>query len=421
MSNQQPAPIVDRLPEPGEVLAGRYRVERVVGVGGMGIVSAALHVELDERVAVKLMKRSSMNPQSIARFLREARAAAKIKSEHVARVTDVGMLESGTPYMVMELLDGEDLSHLVRTRGPLPVPDAVDYVLQACEAVAEAHAMGVVHRDLKPENLFLARKPGGQRVVKVVDFGISKQLSRDGEASVDDGAKTRTSAWLGSPLYMSPEQMRSAKDVDARTDLWSMGLILFELLTGKVAFNAPSLVELWGMVMTAPPPPLEASLPDAPPGLGAAIIRCLQKDRDARYANVAELAMDLEPFAPPSAKGRVEHIVSIVRAAGQMRAPGSGPVASAPVAVAASAPAAASAPVVAAAPLAVTTASVGRAAAERGAKAGGRGVLWLLLVLVLLAVGGAYLGYRARAWPFHAAAPCFQTDADGRQQPVPCR
>jgi serine/threonine protein kinase len=256
MSNQHPAPVTDRLPEPGEMLAGRYRVERVVGVGGMGIVASAMHVELDERVAVKLMKRETMNPQSIARFLREARAAAKIKSEHVARVTDVGMLESGTPYMVMELLDGEDLSRLVRERGPLSVPDAVDYVLQACEAVAEAHAMGIVHRDLKPENLFLARKPGGQRVVKVVDFGISKQLTREGEASVDDGAKTRTSAWLGSPLYMSPEQMRSAKDVDARTDLWSMGLILFELLTGRVAFNAPSLVELWGLVMTAPPPPL---------------------------------------------------------------------------------------------------------------------------------------------------------------------
>jgi serine/threonine-protein kinase len=197
----------------GEVLAGKYRVERVLGVGGMGVVVSALHLQLDERVALKfLLPEALANPEAVARFAREARAAVKIKSVHVARVSDVGTLETGAPYMVMEFLHGQDLSAVLRDRGPLPYPDAVEFVLQACEALSEAHALGIVHRDLKPANLFLITAADGSPCVKVLDFGISKLTSPS--ASDPDYAMTKTQAVMGSPLYMSPEQMTSSRGVD---------------------------------------------------------------------------------------------------------------------------------------------------------------------------------------------------------------
>src|ERR1700722_2893905 len=190
--------------EPGEGLAGKYRIERVLGAGGMGGVVAAHHIQLDQRVALKfLVPEALLNPGSIARCAREARAAVKIKSEHVARVSDVGQLENGAPYMVMEYLEGLDLSTWLRDRGALPVEQAVDFVLQAGEAIADAHALGIVHRDLKPANLFCVRRSDGQLTIKVLDFGISKLTT--GGALVPD--MTRTSAMMGSPYYMSPEQM----------------------------------------------------------------------------------------------------------------------------------------------------------------------------------------------------------------------
>jgi serine/threonine-protein kinase len=386
------------------VLAGKYRVERVVGVGGMGVVVAATHLQLEERVALKLLKREVMRQETVARFLREARAAAKIKSEHVARVTDVGTLESGVPYMVMELLDGEDLGSLVREHGPLPVAQAVDYVLQAGEAVAEAHALGIVHRDLKPANLVLARRAGGQRVVKVVDFGISKQMSREGEAPHADAAMTRTSAWLGSPLYMSPEQMRSAKDVDARTDLWSLGLILFELCTGHLPFDAPSLVELYGAVMHGEPVPLATWCPDAPPALGMALGRCLQKDRTQRYAAVAEMARDLAPIAPPSARERIARIISLGESPSATRhasTPPSEPESALPLLlVRASSKVAVSSPTGA---RSSTPPAEAVAEPHEGRRSGAPWLL-LLLLLALLAAGGggAYSRYSTRGWPFRA-------------------
>src|ERR1700722_2251218 len=195
--------------EPGEGLAGKYRIERVLGAGGMGGVVAAHHIQLDQRVALKfLVPEALLNPESVARFAREARAAVKIKSEHVARVTDVGQLESGAPYMVMEYLDGSDLSTWLQERGRLPVDQAVDFILQACEALADAHALGIVHRDLKPANLFCIRRSDGQPSIKVLDFGISKVTDASGSASA---SVTRTAALMGSPLYMSPEQMLSSK------------------------------------------------------------------------------------------------------------------------------------------------------------------------------------------------------------------
>jgi len=226
---------------PGEILAGKYRVERVLGWGGMGVVVAAHHLELDQRVALKFLSPQALaSAEIVARFAREARAAVRIKSEHVARVTDVGQLDNGSPFMVMEYLDGVDLSGWLAQKGPLPAEQAVDFVLQACEALAEAHALGIVHRDLKPANLFCIRRADGNLSIKVLDFGISKVTAPGASSSSPD--MTGTTVIVGSPFYMSPEQMFSSRGVDARTDIWSLGVVLFELLTGALRFE--SIAEL---------------------------------------------------------------------------------------------------------------------------------------------------------------------------------
>jgi eukaryotic-like serine/threonine-protein kinase len=292
----------------GDLVAGKYRVDRVLGEGGMGIVVAATHQQLDEKVALKFLRPSvASNPEIVQRFVREARAAVKIRSEHVARVLDVGALESGTPYMVMEYLDGQDLAQTLAGRGPLPVSETVTYVLQACEAVAEAHSLGTVHRDLKPANLFLARRPNGRPVVKVLDFGISKVASTG-----ENAALTNASAMMGSPSYMSPEQMVAAGSVDVRADVWALGVVLYELLTGTLPFVAETMPELVGMILQSAYPPVAALRPDVPPGLQATIDRCLQKDRTQRHRNVAELAAGLVPFGPPRSDLSLERISHVL-------------------------------------------------------------------------------------------------------------
>ncbi len=281
------------------MLAGKYRVERVLGAGGMGVVVAARHVELDQLVAIKFVRDEALaSDDAVQRFLREARAAVKLKSEHVARVLDVGKLDSGAPYMVMEFLEGSDLGKILEERGPLPLDAASDWILQACEAVAEAHATGIVHRDLKPENLFLARTVGGGQKIKVLDFGVSKAIGGGSEMS----GLTRTRAMLGSPLYMAPEQMRSSRDVDPRADVWALGVVLFQLLTNRWPFEAETMPELCLKVVTEPPMSLGALRPDIPSGMGAVIERCLEKDPKKRFANAAELASALEPFVPPASR-----------------------------------------------------------------------------------------------------------------------
>ncbi len=298
----------------GEVLAGKYRVERVLGVGGMGVVVAARHIQLDERVALKFLLPEGLdNPEAVARFAREARAAVKIKSEHVARVTDVGALPNGAPYMVMEYLEGGDLAAWLKERGPLPIQQAVEFVLQACVAVADAHALGIVHRDLKPANLFCVRRSDGQLSIKVLDFGISKMPEAGGPVP---GSVTRTSVLMGSPLYMSPEQMRSSKDVDAQADIWALGVILFELVTGRPAFWADSVTELAIKVANEPTPSARSFRPDVPAGLDAILFKCLEKDRRQRYRDVAELAVALMDFGPRRARVSVERISGILQAAG---------------------------------------------------------------------------------------------------------
>jgi serine/threonine-protein kinase len=304
----------------GDVLAGKYRVDRVLGVGGMGVVVAAHHIQLDDRVAIKFMLPEVLhNHEAVERFAREARAAVKIKSEHVARVSDVGTLETGAPYMVMEYLEGSDLSAFLEQQGTLPIEQLVEFVLQACEALAEAHAYGIVHRDLKPANLFVTRRPDGRLAIKVLDFGISKMISFG-----DSGAPmsmTTSAALLGSPLYMSPEQMRSSRDVDARSDIWSLGVILYEMLAGASPFAADNLPDLVVKVMSTTPPPLRDVRPDAPPGIEAVVLTCLQKDRDRRYQNVAGLAIALAPFGSHRSRASVERISGVMQSARFSSAP----------------------------------------------------------------------------------------------------
>jgi hypothetical protein len=299
----------------GELLAGKYRIDKILGVGGMGVVVAAHHLHLDDRVAIKFLLHEMLgNGEAVARFAREARAAVKIKSEHVARVSDVGSLENGAPYMVMEYLEGWDLAGWLKQRGALPVEQAVELVLQACEAIAEAHTLGIIHRDLKPANLFVIRRPDGPLSVKVLDFGISK-MSGIG-SSIPDVSITKTSAMMGSPIYMSPEQMQSAKDVDSRTDIWALGIILYELISGESPFMAESVPELVAKILSMPPPLLRSKRPDAPDGLEAVILKCLDKDRGRRFESVAELAHALMPFAPRRSRLSLDRISGVMRAAG---------------------------------------------------------------------------------------------------------
>jgi serine/threonine protein kinase len=296
--------------EPGCVLAGKYRIERVLGQGGMGVVLSAYHVQLEQRVAVKLMlPHATASDEAVARFLREARAAARISSEHVARVFDVGALETGEPYMAMEYLEGSDIAQLLAQRSRLPVEEAIDYLLQACEALAEAHAVGIVHRDLKPSNLFLVSRMDGRRFVKVLDFGISKMTGGSGPSSA---LSTVTSALMGSPLYMSPEQMSSSKNVTASTDVWALGVVLYELVSGKPPFNGDTLPQVCARVMSEPPPPLSGRAPGLPPALYEVVDRCLEKEPTARYPSVAELARALEPLASANARQSVERISHIL-------------------------------------------------------------------------------------------------------------
>jgi serine/threonine-protein kinase len=297
-----------QAPAPGEILAGKYRVESVLGIGGMGVVLAVEHIELGQGMAVKLMLPGSHHePTAAARFLREARAAAALQSEHVVRIFDVGTLEDGSPFMVMELLRGDDLAQVLAGGGPLPIEDAVDYVLMACHAVAEAHGRGIVHRDLKPSNLFLARKTDGSPHVKVLDFGISKALPSDRSPLVSQNL-TATSAVMGSPLYMSPEQVRNAKYVDVRSDIWSLGVILFELLTGEPTFVADTLPGICAAIIADPVRRLSDFRSDAPAELEAVIARCLEKDASRRYQTVQDLATALRPFASE----RMQHSASSV-------------------------------------------------------------------------------------------------------------
>jgi serine/threonine-protein kinase len=316
----QGAPITPEiLFKPGDVIAGKYEIIRIIGEGGMGIVVEAVHQALDQRVAIKFHRpQASANQESIARFLREARAAAQIRSEHIARVSDVATLDGGDPYFVMEFLDGQDLDSVLEADGPLTIPVALDYTLQVCEALAEAHALGIVHRDLKPANLFLAQRGDGTTVVKLLDFGISKTLPRGDDAELN---MTKTRALMGSPLYMAPEQMRSTKRVDHRADIWSLGVLMHEMLTGDTPFVGETLPEVCASIAADEPIALTTMRADASFELESVILRCLQKDPEHRYADVADLITALAPVLPAEAASSIARIVRVLRGQGTMRPP----------------------------------------------------------------------------------------------------
>jgi serine/threonine-protein kinase len=384
----------------GDLLAGKYRVERVLGVGGMGIVVAARHEQLEQRVAIKFVRDDALgNDEAVARFLREARAAVKLRSEHAAKVLDVGTLESGAPYMVMEYLEGADLGAILVERGPLPVSSVAEYVVQACEAVAEAHAAGIVHRDLKPQNLFLAATVGGGARVKVLDFGVSKTLSTTGSGG---GALTQTRSMLGSPLYMSPEQMRSSRDVDARSDVWALGVVLFELLTRRWPYEAETMPELVLKVVTEPPQSLAELRPDVPAAMVDIVERCLKKEPGERFANAAELALALEPFAPPESR------ITVERARMAMGSTGRGPMVSSPALNVATAETSAPRP-------ALTPAAWGSGKQETlvsEPKRSGGGGMWIGAgIAVAAVVGGAVFLLRGHEAPPSAATPSAVTAA----------
>lgn len=278
----------------GDTVGGRYVVEEVLGKGGMGVVVAARHEPLGHRVAMKLMSRTvAANAEALERFSREARVIASLESDHVVRVTDFGM-HAGAPYMVMELLTGRDLRAELQLREKLPVQEAVDYVIQAADGLFTAHEKGVVHRDVKLANLFLTTRPDGQRSVKVLDFGISKLQSEANE----DVELTRTQSTLGSPMYMSPEQIRDPRKVDARTDVWSLGIVLYKLISGRAPFEGQSANALSAAISADAPPPL----PEIPAGLNAIVLACLEKSPARRIPSVAVLARELSAFA--SERGR---------------------------------------------------------------------------------------------------------------------
>lgn len=297
----------------GELLAGKYRIERVIGEGGMGVVVAARHEFLDQVVAIKLLYNDVADPEAQSRLLLEARACARLQSDHVARVMDVDSGPDGLPFVVMELLEGIDLCRFLDTYGAMPSTLAVDYVLQALEGLAHAHVRGMVHRDLKPSNLFLVQRPDGAQLVKILDFGISKtndvletSLERIRAASSDHGRI------VGSPPYMSPEQVRTPKSVDHRTDIWSLGICLYELLTQAMPFGG-KIQDLFADIVTKDPLPMTALAPDVPPGLDVVVRRCLAKDPNERFTDVAELARALAPFgsgAWPGAPERIEATLS---------------------------------------------------------------------------------------------------------------
>jgi serine/threonine-protein kinase len=305
------APLSTPRLSPGQLLAGKYRIGRILGEGGMGVVYTAEHELLGQKVALKLMRPAlGVGPRARVRFLNEARNASRIQSDHVVRVLDVGLLDSGAPFIVMELLDGADLAAVARERGaPLPIAQTVDWLLEAIDAIAHAHAMGIVHRDLKPSNLFLSKRPDGTRRIKVLDFGISKAIHFPAAS-----ASTATNAVLGTPLYMSPEQLRGAKRVDVHTDIWALGVVAYELLTGDLPFRGENLVALFAAATETTPLPLRQSRPEIAEGLETAVLRCLRQEPAERFASAADFGAALAPHGTVAAAQTFARVLGVAYA-----------------------------------------------------------------------------------------------------------
>jgi serine/threonine-protein kinase len=302
--------------QPGQVIGGKFRIEQILGEGGMGIVVAATHLQLREPVALKFLRREFLkSPQILARFRHEARAVAKLRSDHVCRVLDVGEREDGTPYMVMEHLEGRDLGAVLSDDGAQPVLTAVEYIIQVCDGLAEAHARRIVHLDIKPENIFLVERDGWRRV-KVLDFGISKAALIAGVTPAEL-AELETGERMGSPHYMSPEQIRGGDAIDLRSDIWSLGAVLFELLAGVPPFDSDrGPDQIMRAIVDGAPRSLLELRPEVPVEIEEIVRKCLRRDRDERFANAAELAIALLPYAPRRARAVVERAVLTTKSAG---------------------------------------------------------------------------------------------------------
>jgi len=303
------------LPGPGDIVADTYRIERDIGTGGMGRVVEAIHLELGERVAIKfLLPILGSDAHALERFEREARAVFQIRSEHVARVLDLGRLPTGTPYIVMELLEGETVAQQLAASHEFAIPEAVALVLEACEAIAEAHSLGIVHRDLKPENLFLTERADGSRCLKVLDFGLSKFAAAGNRPGPRGRQITGISQQMGTPNYMSPEQFVSARDAGPAADQWALGAILYELIAGAPAFGGDHLAHVAARVLEQPTPLLTRWRHDVPAALEQAVSRALEKDPAKRFPSLLELGRALQPFAPEIGQAS---IVRIARVLGQ--------------------------------------------------------------------------------------------------------
>ena len=309
------------LPREGELFDGKYRIGTVLGIGGMAAVISAKHLGLDEMVAIKMLLPECCNdPAVVERFVQEGKTAIKIRSEHVVRMLDVGVV-AGRAYLVMEHLDGKNLDALLRDGGPLAFATAVDFLLQACEAIGEAHALGIIHRDLKPANLFLTHRVDGSPCVKVLDFGISKMPQSVSTRPAAGSHPTLPSVVMGSPEYMSPEQMASAAAADQRSDIWSLGAVLYELVTGRMAFGGATTSEICARVLMGPPVPLVQLRADVPDDLWLVVSRCLEKDCSRRYANVAELARALAPLGTAEARASADSIARVFEGGIEPRSP----------------------------------------------------------------------------------------------------
>lgn len=291
--------------EAGDRIGEKYVVERVIGAGGMGVVVSARHADLGQRVAIKLLRKGVFaDSETEQRFFREARALATLQSDHIVRVHDVGRRDDGTPFMVMEYLEGQDLAHVLMERKTVAPTEVVDWILEACSGLAEAHARSLVHRDLKPGNLFLAKRLDGSLRVKVLDFGIAKSTKSQSKLT---GARV----FLGSPRYMSPEQLHSSRTVDARADIWSIGCVLYRLLSGKAPFDGEELDDILIKIPTGERQDLRELVSDLPEALCAVVDRCLEPDRDKRFGSVVELATALAPVGGDKARELVERIAKI--------------------------------------------------------------------------------------------------------------
>jgi serine/threonine-protein kinase len=310
-------PVYTAYPQAGEVIDGKYQIEKMLGEGGMGAVAKAIHLLRRAPVALKFMSPHFVAfPGAVDRFLNEGVAASQIVSDHVVQVYDLGKLPSGAPYMVMEYLEGKDLAELLQQEGRpgLPVDRAIHFVLQILRGLQNAHSAGIVHRDLKPSNAFIVTKDGERDFVKLLDFGISKVQQPGG------GSLTQTGSALGTPLYMSPEQARSPKDVDARSDIYSVAVMLYELLTGRTPFFSESgeFTEILFKLFTADPPNIKEYRPDLPDGLAEAVHHAMARDRDQRTPSALALAEALAPYAGPQSDAVLQRIRSHVARRSQM-------------------------------------------------------------------------------------------------------